>query len=86
MHSIEFELVVKVPDILCCNDKLNNIFFPWRFLGVDEDVVSVALGLTCHLVTMLAHYLCVPLRYPLTPMGSRAAVFDPVSLLVGPKE
>ena len=56
------------------------------FLGADEDVISIALGLTCHLVTMLAHYLCVPLRYPLIPMGSRASVLDPVSLLVGPKE
>ncbi|KAG0057071.1 hypothetical protein BGZ83_001920 [Gryganskiella cystojenkinii] len=56
------------------------------YIGYDEDVVSIALGLTCHLVTMLAHYLCVPLRYPLTPMGSRAFILDPVSLLVGPKE
>ncbi|KAF9980722.1 hypothetical protein BGZ65_004756, partial [Modicella reniformis] len=38
------------------------------------------------LVVMLAHYLSVPLRYPLTPMGSRAFVLDPVSRLIGPKE
>ncbi|KAF9154827.1 hypothetical protein BG015_011849 [Linnemannia schmuckeri] len=54
--------------------------------GMDEDLVSIALGFTCQLVVMLAHYLNVPLRYPLTPMGSRAFVIDPVSLLVGPKE
>ncbi|KAF9925558.1 hypothetical protein FBU30_004671 [Linnemannia zychae] len=54
--------------------------------GMDEDLVSIALGFACHLVVMLAYYLNVPLRYPLTPMGSRAFVTDPVSLLVGPKE
>ncbi|KAG0001504.1 hypothetical protein BGZ79_004573 [Entomortierella chlamydospora] len=56
------------------------------YTGLDEDSIAIALGFTCHLVTMLAHYLSVPLRYPLTPMGSRALVLDPVSLLVGPKE
>ncbi|KAG0296699.1 hypothetical protein BGZ96_008744 [Linnemannia gamsii] len=54
--------------------------------GMDEDLVSIALGFACQLVVMLAHYLNVPLRYPLTPMGSKAFVIDPVSLLVGPKE
>ncbi|KAF9361371.1 hypothetical protein BGX26_003883 [Mortierella sp. AD094] len=56
------------------------------YTGLDEDSIAIALGFTCHLVTMLAHYLSVPLRYPLTPMGSRALVLDPVSLLIGPKE
>ncbi|KAF9132095.1 hypothetical protein BGW39_000814 [Mortierella sp. 14UC] len=56
------------------------------YTGMDEDMVSIALGFACQLVVMLAHYLNVPLRYPLTPMGSRAFVVDPVSLLVGPKE
>jgi hypothetical protein len=55
-------------------------------IGMDEDLVSIALGFACQLVVMLAHYLNVPLRYPLTPMGSKAFVIDPVSLLVGPKE
>ncbi|KAG0289437.1 hypothetical protein BGZ97_006465, partial [Linnemannia gamsii] len=54
--------------------------------GMDEDLVSIALGFACQLVVMLAHYLNVPLRYPLTPMGSKAFVIDPVSLLVGPKD
>ncbi|KAF9952576.1 hypothetical protein BGZ72_006113 [Mortierella alpina] len=65
-----------------CNVPLPNS----DYTGLDEEVVAVALGFACHLVTMLAHYLSVPLRYPLTPMGSRAFVLDPVSLLVGPKE
>ncbi|KAF9573631.1 hypothetical protein EC968_008268 [Mortierella alpina] len=65
-----------------CNVPLPNS----DYTGLDDEVVAVALGFACHLVTMLAHYLSVPLRYPLTPMGSRAFVLDPVSLLVGPKE
>ncbi|KAI1316017.1 hypothetical protein EDD11_010542 [Mortierella claussenii] len=71
------------PNLLkICNVPLPNSVYT----GLDEDAVSIGLGLACHLVTMLAHYLSVPLRYPLTPMGSRAFVRDPVSLLVGPKE
>lgn len=61
-------------------------FLVLRYIGYDEDMVATSLGFVCHFVTMLAHYLNVPLRYPLTPMGSRAFVLDPVSLLVGPKE
>ncbi|KAF9974808.1 hypothetical protein BGZ73_001712 [Actinomortierella ambigua] len=56
------------------------------FNGIDEETVATSLGFTCHLVTLLAYYLRVPLRYPLTPMGSRSTVLDPVSMLVGPKE
>ncbi|KAF9965032.1 hypothetical protein BGZ70_005524 [Mortierella alpina] len=65
-----------------CNVPLPNS----DYTGLDDEVVAVALGFACHLITMLAHYLSVPLRYPLTPMGSRAFVLDPVSLLVGPRE
>ena len=66
----------KIPRLMC----------DLSVLGLDDEVVAVALGFACHLITMLAHYLSVPLRYPLTPMGSRAFVLDPVSLLVGPRE
>ncbi|KAF9912800.1 hypothetical protein EC991_008662 [Linnemannia zychae] len=68
--------------LLICKVPLPNSVYT----GMDEDMVSIALGFACQLVVMLAHYLNVPLRYPLTPMGSRAFVVDPVSLLVGPKE
>ncbi|KAG0232559.1 hypothetical protein BGX31_005110 [Mortierella sp. GBA43] len=71
------------PNLLkICNVALPNSVYN----GMDEDTISVALGYACNLVVMLAHYLSVPLRYPLTPMGSRAYVLDPVSRLVGPKE
>ncbi|KAG0347943.1 hypothetical protein BG004_006506 [Podila humilis] len=65
-----------------CNVPLPNSVYT----GYDEEMVAVSLGFVCHFVTMLAHYLNVPLRYPLTPMGSRSFVVDPVSLLVGPRE
>ncbi|KAG0016028.1 hypothetical protein BGZ82_001218 [Podila clonocystis] len=69
------------------NMKICNIPLPNSvYIGYDEDMVAISLGFVCHFVTMLAHYLNVPLRYPLTPMGSRAFVLDPVSLLVGPKD
>ncbi|KAF9394681.1 hypothetical protein CPC16_010596 [Podila verticillata] len=71
------------PNLLkICNVPLPNSVY----VGYDEDMVAISLGFVCQFVTMLAHYLSVPLRYPLTPMGSRAFVLDPVSLLVGPKE
>ncbi|KAF9328331.1 hypothetical protein BG006_008465 [Podila minutissima] len=71
------------PNLLkICNVPLPNSVY----IGYDEDMVAISLGFVSHFVTMLAHYLNLPLRYPLTPMGSRAFVLDPVSLLVGPKE
>ncbi|KAF9187418.1 hypothetical protein BGZ51_006250 [Haplosporangium sp. Z 767] len=73
----------KDPNLLkICNVPLPNSVY----LGMDEEAIAVALGFACHLVTMLAHYLAVPLRYPLTPMGARAFVVDPISILVGPRE
>ncbi|KAI8059620.1 UV radiation resistance protein and autophagy-related subunit 14-domain-containing protein [Gongronella butleri] len=53
------------------------------YTGCDEDVVATALGFTAHLVAMLAFYLAIPLRYPIHPMGSRASVHDPVSMIHG---
>ncbi|KAK3817229.1 MAG: UV radiation resistance protein and autophagy-related subunit 14-domain-containing protein [Benniella sp.] len=71
------------PNLLkICNVPLPNSVYT----GMDEESISIALGHACNLIVMLAHYLSVPLRYPLTPMGSRAFVLDPVSRLVGPKE
>ncbi|KAG0092046.1 hypothetical protein BGZ93_008518 [Podila epicladia] len=71
------------PNLLkICNVPLPNSVY----IGYDDDVVAISLGFVSHFVTMLAHYLSLPLRYPITPMGSRAFVLDPVSLLVGPKD
>lgn len=56
------------------------------FAGYDEETVATALGYTGHLVSMLAYYLALPLRYPITPMGSRTSVRDPISILQGSRK
>ncbi|KAI8979721.1 UV radiation resistance protein and autophagy-related subunit 14-domain-containing protein [Mycotypha africana] len=56
------------------------------FDGQDEERIATALGFTAHLVSMLAYYLEIPLRYPIKPMGSRASITDPVSLITGSRE
>ncbi|KAF9297827.1 hypothetical protein BGZ74_009625 [Mortierella antarctica] len=91
-HNIEVALNKdSAPMIMTENDpnllKICNVPLPNSvYIGYDEEMVAISLGFVSHFVTMLAHYLNLPLRYPLTPMGSRAFVLDPVSLLVGPKE
>ena len=44
--------------------------------GEADEMLSVALGNTCHLVTMMAKFMELPLRYPMRPMGSRSAILD----------
>jgi hypothetical protein len=46
---------------------------------MDEEKVSTALGYTAHLITMIARYLQVPLRYPINPMSSKSRILDRVS-------
>ncbi|ORY43786.1 hypothetical protein BCR33DRAFT_248393 [Rhizoclosmatium globosum] len=50
-----------------------------EFSSVDEDRTSTALGWTAHLVTLLALYLELPLRYPINPMSSRSMILDRIS-------
>ncbi|KAF0362032.1 uv radiation resistance protein [Gigaspora margarita] len=49
------------------------------FTGCDEEQVATALGFTCHLINMLAYYLGVPLKFPMTPMSSKSIIRDPIS-------
>jgi len=53
------------------------------FTGCDDEQVATALGFTCHLINMLAYYLGVPLRFPMTPMSSRSTVRDPITATLG---
>ncbi|CAG8519096.1 23905_t:CDS:10 [Cetraspora pellucida] len=59
--------------------------FSFKILGVPlpnsafTDQVATALGFTCHLIHMLAYYLGVPLRFPMTPMSSKSIIRDPIS-------
>ena len=43
-----------------------------------EEQISTALGYTCHLISLLAKYLCVPLRYLPMFMASRSSIRDEV--------
>ena len=54
-----------------------------QFEGSPEEEVATALGWTAHLVYLLSLYLCVPLRYPVQPVGGRSLVKDPVSIMMG---
>ncbi|RCH83597.1 hypothetical protein CU098_000137, partial [Rhizopus stolonifer] len=54
--------------------------------GKNNESIATALGFTVHLVSMLAFYLEIPLRYPTKPMGSRATIKDLISLISGYRE
>jgi hypothetical protein len=54
--------------------------------GQNDEMIATALGYTAHLVSMLAYYLEIPLRYPIIPMCSRSTIKDPVSLINGSRE
>ncbi|RHZ84926.1 hypothetical protein Glove_74g133 [Diversispora epigaea] len=56
------------------------------FTGCNEEHVGTALGFTCHLIQMLAYYLGVPLKFPMTPMSSKSLIFDPISPLSIPRQ
>ncbi|KAI8076756.1 UV radiation resistance protein and autophagy-related subunit 14-domain-containing protein [Halteromyces radiatus] len=64
--------------------RIRGVYLPNSvYTGCNEESIAIALGFTAHLVSMLAFYLSIPLRYPINPMGSRATIYDPVSLIHG---
>ncbi|KAI7855235.1 UV radiation resistance protein and autophagy-related subunit 14-domain-containing protein [Circinella umbellata] len=66
---------------------IRDIYLPNSvYTGCNDESIATALGFTAHLVSMLAFYLDIPLRYPIRPMGSRASIKDPVSSINGPTE
>lgn len=54
--------------------------------AMDEETLSVALGYTCHLVSMIAQFLDLPLRYPMKSRGSRSTLMDFAIEKVGEKD
>lgn len=54
-----------------------------KFDRAQDEEVSTALGWTAHLVYLLSGYLCVPLRYPVHPVGGRSLLKDPISIMMG---
>ncbi|KAI8812365.1 UV radiation resistance protein and autophagy-related subunit 14-domain-containing protein [Cladochytrium replicatum] len=49
------------------------------YSGLDEEKVATALGHTAHLVSVIAYYLELPLRYPIQPMSSRSTISDHIT-------
>ncbi|KAM9958693.1 hypothetical protein ACTFIW_012282 [Dictyostelium discoideum] len=47
--------------------------------GFDEEQIATALGYVCHILHLASKYLDIPLRYPMTPMGSRSFIKDEIS-------
>ena len=54
-----------------------------KYEGVKDEELATALGWTAHLVYLISGYLCVPLRYPVQPVGGRSLIKDPVSVMMG---
>ena len=52
---------------------------------VNEDSVATALGYAALLVHLMATYLCRSLIYPITYVGSRSLIKDPISAMMGPR-
>ena len=46
--------------------------------SASPEQAAVALGFVAHLVHLLAHFLIVPLQYPIRPNGSRSIIIDDV--------
>ncbi|KAG8717105.1 hypothetical protein FRC08_008183 [Ceratobasidium sp. 394] len=51
----------------------------------NEEAVSAALGYAAHVVALLSAYLSVRVPYPVTYVGSRSYVRDPISAMHGPR-
>lgn len=51
----------------------------------NEEAVSAALGYAAHVVALLGGYLSVRVPYPVTYVGSRSYVRDPISAMHGPR-
>lgn len=55
------------------------------FPEVSEDSVATALGYAALVVHLMATYLCRTLVYPITYIGSRSLIKDPISAMMGPR-
>ncbi|EJD55219.1 hypothetical protein AURDEDRAFT_179009 [Auricularia subglabra TFB-10046 SS5] len=52
---------------------------------VNEETIAAALGYTAQLVQLMARYLGRRLMYPITCIGSRSLIKDPISAMMGPR-
>ncbi len=56
-----------------------SLYLPNASLQVDQEELAAALGFAGHLVSMIALYLGVRLRYPLIIYSSRSSIQDPIT-------
>ncbi|KAL5534614.1 hypothetical protein ACEPAG_1077 [Sanghuangporus baumii] len=77
-------LGVPLPIPLQGNDPAPPLSLPHE-PAVTEDSVATSLGYAALLVHLMAAYLCQRLIYPITYVGSRSLVKDPISAMMGPR-
>ncbi|XP_046853640.1 UV radiation resistance-associated protein-like [Xenia sp. Carnegie-2017] len=75
----------KNEEMILCGLPLPNTQSP-EFNGVNEETISSALGYVNHLLSMIARYFQIPLRYPAINKGSRSTIFDFVNEKLPDKE
>ncbi|KAK7017528.1 hypothetical protein SK128_010348 [Halocaridina rubra] len=82
------QLISQLPHIYPVTQEMNN---KYRVCGVHlpdaekydnctDTALSVGLGYVAHILYILAQFLNVPLRYPISPYGSQATITDSTSL------
>ncbi|KAI0007198.1 putative UV radiation resistance protein [Xylariaceae sp. FL0662B] len=64
-----------------CGVPLPNTDYDPTSTSSTEDSLSAGLGYVTQLTNALQYYLCVPLPYPVTPLGSRSSIRDDISML-----
>ena len=52
----------------------------------NDETVASALGLVSHVVQLVSAYMGYPLTYPVTCVGSRSLIRDPISAMMGPRK
>ncbi|KAI9017388.1 UV radiation resistance protein and autophagy-related subunit 14-domain-containing protein [Gaertneriomyces semiglobifer] len=67
-----------IRDVHLPNSEFTGELVLW-FCGADDEKVATALGFTCHLTSLIAYYLELPLRYPIKAMSSRSTITDLIS-------
>ncbi|KAI5115759.1 hypothetical protein M0805_001203, partial [Coniferiporia weirii] len=77
-------LSVPLPIPLQGSDPAPPLSLP-HFAEVNEDSVATALGYAALVVHLMAAYLCRGLVYPITYVGSRSLIKDPISAMMGPR-
>lgn len=82
------QLISQLPLIYPITQESNNNYYVCgvhlpdaeKYDSCSDEALSVGLGYVSHILYILAQFLHVPLRYPITPYGSQATITDTTSL------